>query len=203
MNAGGTSERVYDALKRRILGREFRPGDRLDPSALADTLASSVTPVRDALHLLTGEGLVETRPGGGFHLPLVDEPGLKDLFDWSADVLVLAIRTWPRASSGMRHASGSSGAGEAVEATARLFARIARRSTNAEHVRVVDAINARLHPVRTVEPHVLGGIDRELDAIAAALVAEERSVLRRLTTAYHRRRRRAAADLVRAIYRVD
>ncbi|MGK4455738.1 GntR family transcriptional regulator, partial [Klebsiella pneumoniae] len=59
MNSGPTAERVHEALKRRIMGREFRPGDRLDPAVLAAPLSSSVTPVRDALHLLTGEGLVE------------------------------------------------------------------------------------------------------------------------------------------------
>jgi DNA-binding GntR family transcriptional regulator len=46
---------------------------------LAEQLSASVTPVRDALNTLTGEGLVEP-PGGGFHLPPLDEPGLRDMF---------------------------------------------------------------------------------------------------------------------------
>lgn len=99
MNSGATAERVHEALKRRIMGREFRPGDRLDPAVLAAPLSSSVTPVRDALHLLTGEGLVETRTSGGFHIPALDEPALKDLYDWSAELLALAIRGWPRSET--------------------------------------------------------------------------------------------------------
>ena len=74
MNSGATAERVHEVLKTRIMGREFRPGDRLDPAVLAAPLGASVTPVRDALHLLTGEGLVETRTSGGFHVPALDEP---------------------------------------------------------------------------------------------------------------------------------
>ena len=96
MNSGATAERVHEALKARIMGREFRPGDRLDPAILAVPLASSVTPVRDALHLLTGEDLVETRTGDGFHVPALDEPALKDLYDWSAELVALAIHAWPR-----------------------------------------------------------------------------------------------------------
>src|SRR3546814_5703166 len=79
MNSGHTAERVYDAIKQRIMAHEFRPGDRLDPAVLAELLASSVTPVRHALHMLAGEGLVEARTSGGFHLPSIDEPGLEDL----------------------------------------------------------------------------------------------------------------------------
>src|SRR3546814_20965129 len=93
MNAGLTSERVYEGLRQRILDREFRPGDRLDPSALAEVLNSSVTPVRDALHNLTGAGLVETRTSEGFHLPHIDEPGLQDLYAWHAEILSLALRS--------------------------------------------------------------------------------------------------------------
>src|SRR5690606_19908960 len=101
MNSGATAERVHEVLKARIMGREFRPGDRLDPAVLAAPLSASVTPVRDALHLLTGEGLVETRTSGGFHVPALDEPALKDLYGWSAELLALAIRAWPRSMVGV------------------------------------------------------------------------------------------------------
>ena len=75
MNAAGpTAERIYEALKAYILRGAFRPGARLDPAALAESLNSSVTPVRAGLNILVGEGLVETGTGEGFHLPLVDEP---------------------------------------------------------------------------------------------------------------------------------
>lgn len=47
MNSGPTAERVHEALKRRIMGREFRSGDRLDPAVLAAPLSSTVTPARD------------------------------------------------------------------------------------------------------------------------------------------------------------
>ncbi|MCR5871270.1 MULTISPECIES: GntR family transcriptional regulator [unclassified Sphingomonas] len=203
MNSGATAERVHEALKARIMGREFRPGDRLDPAILAVPLASSVTPVRDALHLLTGEDLVETRTGDGFHVPALDEPALKDLYDWSAELVALAIHAWPRPHAAIVFHPRAQDGHPIAERVAEAFLGIARRSPNGEHARAVDRLNARLHAVRTVEAHVLDNVDAELAAVTAAAEAGERNLLRRLNTAYHRRRRRAAAAIVRAVYRAD
>lgn len=199
MNSGATAERVHEALKARIMGREFRPGDRLDPAVLAAPLGASVTPVRDALHLLTGEGLVETRTSGGFHVPALDEPALNDLYDWAAALLGLAIRSWPRAAEPTHDGVN----GDIAERTAALFLAIARCSANSEHARAVEHLNARLHAVRLVEPQVLGTSEDDLAELAAAAGEGARERLRRGVTAYHSRRRRAAAAIVRAVYRTD
>lgn len=199
MNSGPTAERVHLALKARIMAHEFRPGDRLDPAVLAAPLAASVTPVRDALHLLTGEGLVETRTSGGFHVPALDEPALRDRYDWAAALLGLAIRGWPRAA----RAAPDGANGDIAERTATLFLAIARCSANSEHARAVERLNARLHAVRLVEPQVLGASENELAELAAAAGEGARERLRRGVTAYHSRRRRAAAAIVRAVYRTD
>ncbi|HLZ79580.1 MAG TPA: GntR family transcriptional regulator [Sphingomonas sp.] len=203
MNAGATAERVHEALKARIMGGEFRPGDRLDPAVLAAPLASSVTPVRDALHMLTGEGLVETRTSGGFHLPALDEPALKDLYNWSADLLALAIRAWLGPGRPVVQAAAELNGGSIAERTGDLFLATARQSANGEHARAVERLNARLHAVRSVEVHVIADIDPELSSWAAAAAQGELETLRRLSASYHRRRRRAAAEIVRAMYRFD
>jgi len=202
MNSGPTAERVHETLRKRIMTRAYRPGDRLDPAVLAAPLASSVTPVRDALHLLTGEGLVETRTSGGFHIPALDEPALKDLYDWSAELLALAIHAWPRAGAPAPMPVVLADQPIADRAS-EIFLAVARRSANGEHPRAVDRLNARLHATRSVEPHVLDGVEEELAAIGLAAASGERDRLRRLSTAYHRRRRRAAAAIVRAVYRFD
>jgi DNA-binding FadR family transcriptional regulator len=202
MNSGATAERVYDTLRQRIMGHGFRPGARLDPAALAETLSSSVTPVRDALHLLTGEGLVTTRTGDGFHLPAIDEPGLVDLYAWTAEVLGLALGGWPRGGTRLPSPTPAGEHDDVAARTAMLFRQIASRSANVEHQQAIASLNARLHAVRTVEPHLLDGSSDELDAIEAGLSAGVARDLRRLVVAYHRRRRRHAAEIVRAVYRV-
>ncbi len=200
MNAGATAERVYDAIRRRIMTRGFRPGERLDPAALAETLASSVTPVRDALHLLTGEGLVVARAGEGFHLPQLDQPALNDLYSWFADVVVCTVRAWPANLDKVPPPGGES-TEEPAERSARLFAQMAMLSSNAEHAAAIASLNARLHAIRCVEPLVLGSIPAELDAIEAASLAREGAELRRLIAGYVRRRMRHSAEIVRALYR--
>lgn len=202
MNAGPTAERVYDGLKRSILTRAHRPGDRLDPAVLAEELHASATPVREALDRLVGEDLVESRTGSGFFLPALDEPALEDLYDWSEELLSLALRGWTSEASGQTPSDGSGGSSPA-ERTAALFGAIGARSGNGEHRRAIGRINARLHAVRTIEPHVLDGVGEEVDAFWRALSRSERAVLRRVSAAYHRRRRRAAAAIVRAVYRLD
>lgn len=202
MNAGATAERVLEALRWQIMNREFRPGDRLDPAQLAIALASSVTPVRDALHLLAGEELVETRMGSGFHMPALDEPGLEDLYDWSAQLLALAIRCWPQGLE-VDETGASDDMSALATMVANMFALVARRSTNSEHGRAIGRLNARLHAVRCVEPRVLENTKVEFDELRDAVTAAKRAAARRLIAAYHRRRRRAAAEIVRAVHRAD
>lgn len=201
MNSGATAERVYDALRRRVMAHEFRPGDRLDPATLAAELVSSATPVRDALHRLTGEGLVETRLGGGFFLPALDQPLLTDLYAWSAQLVLLALRGWPRADQVV--AVSAAPEVPVAEHTGMVFAAIARQSTNSEHARAVARLNARLQAIRMVEPQVLGSVSEELAEWWPMLASGDRAALRGLCKAYHRRRIRAAGPIVRAVYRTS
>lgn len=201
MNAGATTSRVYDAIKYGILSRAHRPGDRLDPALLATDLASSVTPVRDALYLLVGEGMVTTRTGDGFHLPQLTEPELRDRYAWHADIVLLALRDRaPAQHVSARPAGASDGLFARVTA---LFAGIGTASRNGEHRLAIAALGDRLSPIRRVEPVVLDGLDEEWRALEEAWRDDDMAALRRLILRYHRRRVRAAADIVRALYRAD
>jgi DNA-binding GntR family transcriptional regulator len=57
-NAGSAVDTVYDVLRRGILDGELAPGHRLRSDVLANDLAVSRTPVREALRKLESEGLV-------------------------------------------------------------------------------------------------------------------------------------------------
>lgn len=200
MNSGQTAERVYDVLKWRILSREFLPGEKLDPATLSQSLGSSVTPVRDALNMLTGQRLVEARSGEGFYLPHVTEPDLRDLYEWNAEVLALALRQRSQGRAPLPF-PGERQPEAVAQWTADLFAHVASASSNAEHSAAITSLNDRLHAARLVENHVLGGIADELDAITEVLARGEVDDLRKLLAAYYRRRWRNAATIVRSIYR--
>lgn len=203
VNSGPTAERIYDAVKQAIMTRVYRPGERLDPTVLAEELNASATPVREALDRLLGEDLVESRTSSGFFLPSLDEPGLKDMYAWSLELLTLALRSRTRKQNPapVELATEAEGDRSLAERTDGLFVTIAARSSNREHARAVARLNARIHAVRTVEPLALAAEPDELDAIVRALNAADRASLQRRIAAYHRRRMRAAAALVRALYR--
>lgn len=59
------SQRVYRALKERILKGELRSGEKLLQDELAETLGVSRTPLLSALSKLEKEMLVETKPRRG------------------------------------------------------------------------------------------------------------------------------------------
>jgi len=56
---------IHDALKGAILGGQFRPSERINQEEIARELGVSRTPVREALHSLAREGLVELQPRRG------------------------------------------------------------------------------------------------------------------------------------------
>jgi DNA-binding GntR family transcriptional regulator len=56
------SDTVYLYLKDRILRGDLKPGETLVIKEVTDTLGISVTPVREVMHRLAAEGLVERSP---------------------------------------------------------------------------------------------------------------------------------------------
>lgn len=59
-------EEVYKYLRRKILTGEAPPGTRLVESKLAEEISTSRTPVREALHNLEMEKLIESIPRVGY-----------------------------------------------------------------------------------------------------------------------------------------
>lgn len=74
-------ERTYEHLKSVILSGRFRPGERLAEEHLAEELGVSRTPVREALHKLEQEGLIEPLESRGFCIPQDSPEEVEDLFD--------------------------------------------------------------------------------------------------------------------------
>ncbi len=67
---------VSDAIRGWILRGKFKPGDKLDQQQVADELAVSRSPVREALRALEAEGLITLIPNRG---ALVTERTLAEL----------------------------------------------------------------------------------------------------------------------------
>lgn len=74
------SERVYTALKHRILAGMLEPGTRLVELQVATELNVSRTPVREAIKRLTAEALIRADPMRGIVVSDVDMRELEEIF---------------------------------------------------------------------------------------------------------------------------
>ncbi|MDF1554161.1 MAG: GntR family transcriptional regulator [Deferrisomatales bacterium] len=66
--ASSIRERVYEEIKERIVNGAVGPTERLVETRLAEELRVSRTPVREALHVLKMEGLLEPVARGGYRV---------------------------------------------------------------------------------------------------------------------------------------
>lgn len=73
-------EVVATALRRAIVERELRPGDRIRQEELALRLGVSVIPVREALKVLEGEGQVTYAPRQGYAVAALNVADLAEVY---------------------------------------------------------------------------------------------------------------------------
>ncbi|BBY87780.1 GntR family transcriptional regulator [Mycolicibacterium murale] len=85
-------EHAYDELRARIVGLELAPGTRLIERDLAEELAVSRIPLREAMQRLQQDGLVVVVPRQGAIVSPFTVDDVRDLFDVRESLEVLAAR---------------------------------------------------------------------------------------------------------------
>lgn len=86
------SERLRDSIEEEIAVGKLRPGDHLDEVELAARFGVSRTPLREALRLLRGEGLVEDRAPRGTVVVQVTPHRLVEMFEVMAELEAMCAR---------------------------------------------------------------------------------------------------------------
>lgn len=196
MSPPGTFERVYAAIKDQLRMGAFRPGDKLEPAVLSEELNASVTPVRDALHRLTGERLVEAPRHDGFRVPLLTESMLRHLYAWHLDILLLAIAKQKAERQGQTEPDNPA----PHERLNAVFADLAAASDNPEHAAALNNLTERLEPYQRFEREFLDATEAETEQILSAIQAQDSKGLRRVLVQYHRRRQRIVPELLERLY---
>lgn len=88
------SEEVATHLRGQVMTAALRPGDHVRLDETAQRLGVSVTPVREALLTLRGEGMVNLVPRRGYVVAELSRLDVEDLFWLQGEIAVkLALRT--------------------------------------------------------------------------------------------------------------
>lgn len=200
MSPGPTFDRVYLALKEQLTSGRHPPGAHLEPSVLGEELCSSITPIRDALHRLVGERLVEAPRNDGFRAPMITELGLRHLYGWQADLLRLALarhRPSPHEEGDRFEEQSEAG----FSSAANLFLDFARASDNPELLAALANACDRLAPATMLEERFLPDLEEEFETFQSLWKARDTGRLKAVVTAYQRRRDRAVPQLVAELQR--
>ena len=173
-------------LRDAILDGRFTAGARLRQTDLADQLAISRTPVREALGRLQHEGLVELLPGGGVRVAVLALEEAAELYDLREVLDGLAARLAAQRAAPASFARLEKSLDRMAQCLARNDANqwfgahvafheeIFRASGNARLLALAPLVRLsiqRFHPVLLRTPHRLADADREHRGIHAAIVA--------------------------------
>jgi DNA-binding GntR family transcriptional regulator len=86
------TDHAREMVRELIESGEFKPGEKLNPDDLAARLNVSRTPVRDALHQLRNEGLVDIRPRNGVFVRDISAREIEEVYALKAAIEPLAAR---------------------------------------------------------------------------------------------------------------
>ncbi|MDQ6882558.1 MAG: GntR family transcriptional regulator [Pseudomonadota bacterium] len=124
---------VADHLRQRIFDGELAPGVFLDEVALAGEMKISRTPLREALKVLTAEGLVRHEPRRGCFVNQVTAKDLDEIFP------VIALLEGRCAREAALHATGAD-----LEALQLLHDKLARHA-KARRINDYYSVNFEIH----------------------------------------------------------
>ena len=88
----GLSRAIADELKRLIYAGEHKPGDRLNEAALALRMGTSRGPIREAIRILTGLGLVTAVPNRGVFVRQISVREMLEIYELRALVFGFAAQ---------------------------------------------------------------------------------------------------------------
>lgn len=194
-------ERVYEAIKARVIAYEFREGERIYIERIAEQLGVSTTPVREALNRLAARNLVIKAPRKGFIAMTLSEANLLGHY-WLIRILLthevemldaqarqnlpqdeLIARLLTRLQRPRRPDVGMR-----ARYTAEIFAHIGSLRKNAMVVHSIETANDHLYYIRTIECQHLDDVRGELIAFCELLLAGRCKELIAAVDKYHDRR---------------
>lgn len=92
-NRPNLSEAVYEVIKEGLVNGTLEPGTKIKEEEIARQLGVSRTPVREAIHKLEREGLVEIIPRYGTFIVSISPKDVREIYDIRGALEALALRS--------------------------------------------------------------------------------------------------------------
>jgi DNA-binding GntR family transcriptional regulator len=91
-NTKSIRQKIYDHLREQLLSGEIPPYQHLIETKIAKEIGTSRTPVREALHSLEREGLIESIPRVGYVVKPINEDEVEEICEIRAAIEGVAAR---------------------------------------------------------------------------------------------------------------
>lgn len=91
-NSENLAERIYSRLKEEIFDFQLLPGDRFSENEVAERMAASRTPVREALYRLQREGYVDVLYRSGWQVKPFDFRFFEEIYDMRIIIEMAAVK---------------------------------------------------------------------------------------------------------------
>jgi GntR family transcriptional regulator, rspAB operon transcriptional repressor len=91
INTPAIRDAAYEILREKIMRKEFSPGQRLDLDAIERQLGISRTPLREALHRLASERLVEIVPRSGTFVTVLRPEDIAESYEVRRAIELYAV----------------------------------------------------------------------------------------------------------------
>lgn len=182
---------ALETLRAQLRGGQMVMGEPLTITDLAEEMGLSVTPVREAMSRLAGEGLIEDRRGRGFFARRIDVADLVELYEMRELYLVAALR---RRGSRPHQGHWQVDPGDTILF---IFERLIAEAGDQTLLKAYREIGDRLAPAVAAEP-AIADIEVVDQAIMKVLVQKAANFSSAITD-YHNIRQIRSGEIVRAI----
>jgi DNA-binding GntR family transcriptional regulator len=205
---GDSVDRVRRHLERRIVEGDLKPGERLVEQEICRRVGCGRSPVREALRLLTAEGLVEAHPRRGARVSPITAQEVRDTFAVFEALETLGtclaarhvgpahLRTFDAVLAAMRRSVGDGDLRAYFRLNAKFHRTIHEASGNQKLARLLLNLGKQITRFRFVAlgaPGRMAASLREHRALAHALAARDEQAALKLSRASVANARQALA----------
>jgi DNA-binding GntR family transcriptional regulator len=203
-------DRVYRAIKARLVAFEFPQGRRIYLEPLAESLGVSTTPVREAMNRLAERELVIKAENKGFFAMTLTEARLRGNYDLTRQLLILGLKNLtPAAERAMASYVPAADlvnklnrrviadVGTLARYTGDVFSAIAAITENSAVQQTIDLANDHLYFIRMLECRHIQDTQSELKRFCELLLSGEGDQLVAAIDEYHKERLAQIPHLLR------